>query len=253
MSTLVDISAHELLSVQDRVRDELRASPSFEVSAQRYVQQIHAAFSGEIALARMFMTIPFDDLPDDLRRSAWKVVEGQALAAQIKPMTPVLTLLGSHGDEAQWCDRRSSRGHAAIPLCSNSFVDSIPMVARMLQEMGVDLGLKLDTERYVKNLLGVGWVGLFYVEDARSARDDKGRRVIPSAEFVDTYNIRTVFGLGKVYANGAITAFIAFTTKVIPRAKVELLVPTVNLFKASTNELVQSRQYFSPRDGLGPA
>ena len=248
MPTLDHMTAHELLTVQDHLRDELRACQSFEAAAQRYVTAIRAAFGGEIALARMFMTIPFAELPEDLRRSAWNVVEGQALSAQVRPETPVLTLLGSHGREPRWCDRKESHGHAAIPLCSLSFIDSIPMVARMLQEMGVDLGLKLDTDRYVKNLLGVGWVGLFYVEDARTARDDHGRRVIPAADFVDTHGIRTVFGLGKAYGNGAIAAFVAFTTKTLSRAVIEQLVPTVNLFKASTNDLVRARRYFAPDD-----
>jgi hypothetical protein len=249
MPTLADITPHELLTVQDGLRAGLRDASSFEAGAQRYTEAVYRAFGGEIALSRMFLSLPFKDLPEGLRRSAWSVVEGQAAQAHVAPTTPVLTLVGTYGDEAEWRDRRASRGHAAIPLCSATFVDSIPMVAAMLQEMGVPLGLDRETGRFVKNMLGVGWVGLFYVEDARTARDGQGRRVIPSAGFVDRHHIRTVFGLGKAYGNGAIAAYVGFTKKLIPKEKVEALIPFVNLFKASTIELVQAGRYFEPTNG----
>ncbi len=245
MPTLVAMTAHELLTVQDELRASLRNVASFEAGAQSYVEAIYREFAGEIALSRMFLTLPFGELPEDLRRSAWSVVEGQAAQARVTAVTPVLTLVGTYGDEPAWRHRCDSRSHAAIPLCSTSFVDSIPMVAALLQEMGINLGLEHETGRFIKNVLGVGWVGLFYVEDARSARDSQGRRVIPAAAFVDGHHIRSVFGLGKAYGNGAIVTYVGFTKKLMTRERVEALVPIINLFKASTLDLVHAKRYFN--------
>ena len=120
----------------------LRSAATLESAARALTQTLHADFGDNVVLARLFLTQPFGRLPDDLRRSAWNVVEAQGLQGDIRETTPVLTLLGTSGRLAEWCDRRRSRTHAAIPLCSRVFVDSIPMLARMLQEMGIRNALR---------------------------------------------------------------------------------------------------------------
>jgi len=254
MPAFQDVSHHDLLAIQDGLREQLRGAVSLEEAARQGVQALCRAFSGDVVLARLFLTLPFGTLPVELHRAAWNVVETQSLQAQMTPETPVLTLLATCGTRPEWCDRRRSHGHAAIPLSSRSFVDSIPMVARMLQDMGVDLGLKLENESaLVQKILGAGWVGLFYVDDARSARDDQGRRVVPAVDFVEEHGVRTVFGLGKAYGNGSIAAFVVFTNKLLPRRQVEALVPYVNLFMASTFDLMRRGRIFAdPSAGAGP-
>jgi len=245
MPTFATVSHHDLLAIQDGLRAQLRGTSTLEEAARHGVQALCRAFSGDVVLARLFLTMPFGRLPADLHRAAWNVVEAQSLQAQMTPETPVLALLATCGTRREWCNRRSSQGHAAIPLSSRSFVDSIPMVARMLQDMGIDLGLKLENESVlVQKILGAGWVGLFYVDDARSARDDLGRRVVPAVDFVEEHGIRTVFGLGKAYGNGSIASFVVFTNKLLPRRQIESLVPYVNLFMASTFDLMRRGEIF---------
>jgi hypothetical protein len=53
--------------------------------------------------------------------------------------TPVLSLVGTQGQEADWNDNRKSKQHRGVPLISAEFVDGIPMIARLLRELGVPL------------------------------------------------------------------------------------------------------------------
>ncbi len=243
-TSFVDLDRHAILDIQDRLRPALRRSGTVEESAQALVSAVCSEFPTGVVLARVFLTVPFAHLPDDLRRAAWNCVEDQTLHGAVDAKTPVLTLLSTFGRESAWCDRTRSRGHAAIPLSSRSFVDSIPMLARMLHEMGTDLGLGDAGDPYVERLLGAGWIGMFYVDDARNARDEKGRRIIPANDFVEQYGVRTVFGLGKAYGNGSIASLVVFATAVIPRATVMSLAPIVNQFKAETIDLMQRGAIF---------
>ncbi len=244
MPSFTDLDRRTVLDIQDRMRPSLAQATTLEDAAQVLVAALCSEFPTGIVLARTFITLPFARLPEDLRRAAWACVEDQTLHSAVSPTTPVLTLLSTYGREADWCDRRRSRGHAAIPLSSRSFVDSIPMVARMLHEMGIDLGLDTGGDPYVQRLLGAGWIGLFHVDDARTARDDQGRRIIPSHDFVEAYGVRSVFGLGKAYGNGSIASVVVFATSVLPRATVEALVPIVNQFKAQTIDLMSRGAIF---------
>ena len=253
MLTFSNATHRDLLDVQDRLRPQLRSATTLESAARGAIQIICTEFSSSVVLARMFITLPFGKLPEDLRRAAWEVVEAQGLHASVRDQTPVLTLLSACGKNAEWCDRRRSRGHAAIPLCTASFLDSIPMIARMMQEMGVDLGLRSESGPYAQKVLNAGWVGLFYVEDARSARDERGRRIIPASDFVDTHSVRTVFGLGKAYGNGSIASFVVFSNAIVSRDRVEALAPLVNGFKAATLDLVSTGAIFDDAATAGTA
>ena len=148
----------------------------------------------------------------------------------------------------------SIRQQFSTPLNIHLSRYGIGFLRRAPEVLGVDLGLKLENESaLVQKILGAGWVGLFYVDDARSARDDQGRRVVPAVDFVEEHGVRTVFGLGKAYGNGSIAAFVVFTNKLLPRRQVEALVPYVNLFMASTFDLMRRGRIFAdPSAGAGP-
>src|SRR6185295_13366157 len=107
-------------------------APSLESASQASAHAIFDGFAESAVLVRLFVTLPASDLPAGIRAEAEKL-------AACAPTTPVLTLLGTYGLEVEWRDRRQSRGHAAIPLVSSAFVSAIPMMARVLEELGADL------------------------------------------------------------------------------------------------------------------
>jgi hypothetical protein len=155
-----------------------------------------------------------------------------------------LSLVGTHGRSPDWNDRRNSKGHVGIPLISSAFVDGIPMISRLLKELGVSLDW-VDTQdpEIVEKMDRTA--GLFFVENAASATDHQGRKIIPAEDFVAEYNVKTVFGVGGGYASGQILVIVAFCRDDVPREIGARFVALRDAFKAKTSGLVESAQVFS--------
>lgn len=222
----------------ERLRPSLEAASSLADACQILCNALAAI--EPTALARVYAILPYRDLPEDVRGFV-DHLNGSAPAS----MTRVLTLMGTTGRRAEWCDRRQSKGHRGIPLISASFVEAIPMLARLLKELGFDLAW-LDTtpDVFAQKLVG-GFNGIFYVEDARTARDGTGRLVIPALDFVATENIQTVFGMGGTNPDGTVLACIVFTSTKVPRAVVERLTSLLTMLKGETFRAVLERRFFA--------
>jgi hypothetical protein len=157
----------------------------------------------------------------------------------------VLSLLGTRGREASWNDRAASRGHLAIPLIDRSFVQGAPMIAKLLADLEIDLK-KLDDGAPIatRHMLG-GRNGTFYVPDAQSAKDDHGRNIIASREFVQAQQVRTVFGMGGAYLDGRLIVAIIFTSELLYRAVVDRYPSLISTFKAVTAQVQTDGLVFS--------
>jgi hypothetical protein len=235
-STWADIDA-----LRARIRDQSPAS--LEEAAQGFADAL-ATSSTTAVLARVFVVLPFAKLsPDDRAFAAKLVANDPALGEE----TPVLTLLGTAGREPAWCDRVRSSGHRAIPLLGAAFVEAIPMIARLLVDLDVSL-LKLDDGKALdtRRLLG-GKNGAFYVADARVSEDERGRRIIPGKEFVATYGVRTVFGMGGAYFDGTLAIAIVFTSESIDRLVVDRFPSLISNFKMATATLQTLGQIYRSR------
>ena len=247
MARISDYSWGDILSIQDGVREALRGSGCLESAAQRAANKIYDALSDSIALVRLFATITFRSLPPDIRESVQQMVRAQNPEPVIHEDTLVLTLLGSRGVETRWNSRRDSAAHAGIPLISRQFVEGIPMVARLLHELGVDLRwFDQDDMTLVERKLAAGLAGFFHVADAATAIDRDGRKIIPSQDFVGAYGIKTVFGLGTVYTSGMILSVVVFARDTLEKHQLEQYMPLINCIKAGTASLVKSGQLFEP-------
>ncbi len=133
----------------------------------------------------------------------------------------MLSLLGTRGQESGWNDWRKSKGHLGIPLISSAFVDAIPMISRLLRELGgpIDRVDSHDSE-IIKKTVGQS-TGLFFVDDAPSATDHQDRKVIAAQDFVSTYKIKSVFGTGEAYSTGQILVNVLFCRALVPRGVAE--------------------------------
>src|SRR5512144_2112177 len=98
-----------------------------------------------------------------------------------------------------WNDRRNSQGHVGIPLATSDFIEAIPMMSRLLKELGMGLDwIDSNDTSMVARALGSS-SGLFYVPDAALEIDAKGRKVIAGQDFVKTHGVKTVFGMGGAF------------------------------------------------------
>lgn len=215
------------------------------VSLDAAAQDFAALFAQEFAsvvLARVFAVLPFECLPARERDFARAFVrDDPRLAAR----TPVLTLLGSAGRDASWNQRTSSKGHLAIPLLDQRFVQGAPMIAKLLSDLDIDLK-NLDDGRPIatRQMLG-GRNGTFYIPDAQAARDEQGRAIIPARDFVAHHHVRTVFGMGGAYIDGGLIAAIIFTNELLERQTIERFPSLISNFKMATADLQARKSLFA--------
>lgn len=204
--------------------------------AQAFVGGFAARFPS-VALARLFIVLPLERLPPFDQSAARRLVDDQR---RLKPDTPVLSLLGSAGHDPAYLGRLESRRHLAIPLLDRAYVQSIPMVTRLLGDLDVDL-LALDEGRPIvtRRMLG-GQNAAFYVADARTARDESGRAIIPAQDFIEAHDIATVFGMGGAYVDGTLVAAVLFCQENLDRLRAERFQSFISTFKMATAELLQS-------------
>lgn len=237
-------TASTITELWGSVGPRAQQSKSLEEAAQALATALHTQFQDSVVLARVYFTVPFGNLLGANKEFVQKLAESAGAASDLKATTPVLSLIGSAGKEADWNDRRKSKGHIGIPLTSSAFVDAIPMISRLLKELGVPLDW-VDTQdpEVVKKMDRAA--GLFFVENAAEATDHQKRKIIPAQDFVSGHNVKSVFGVGGGYAGGQIVVIVLFCRDLVPRAAAERFVALRDAFKGNTSSLVETRKIFA--------
>jgi hypothetical protein len=229
----------------DGLESELSSMPTLADAAQQFCDRFYRTFQDFSVLVRIFGTFAYGELPPADRAFAGTFLTRTGTPPSLDDHTPVLTLLGSRGIEAAWGSRSTSLDHRAIPLLSDEFVDDIPMIARLLGEIGFPrLGSSPSSWQYVsRDTIDVN--GLFFVGDARTATDERGRHIIPSVNFVERYGVKTVFGFGGPYtATPSFLTAIVFARRTLPRAATARFAPFIGDFKAATRGQVDRGAIF---------
>jgi hypothetical protein len=228
----------------DTLRGTVGKTAALESAASIVARELYETFEDTTALARVYAVVAYRDLEAGVAAFVDELARTTGQSEHIHPEMPVLTLLATHGAKAEWCDRTKSKGHRGIPLVSAAFVQAIPMVARLLKELGVDLAwLDAATNLNARRLLG-GFNGLFFVDDAATARDNLGRLIIPAQDFVEEQGVKSVFGMGGFYPDNTLVVIIVFAREHLKRAQVERLTSLISLFKGETFGVVRARKFF---------
>jgi len=221
-----------------RARIAGRTSASVEEAAQSFAADL-AGSAPTVLLTRLFLVLPFEKLPAAEQEFARKLIGG---AAGLAKNTPTLTLFGTHGAEADWQSRKTSKGHRAIPLLGAAFVQGIPMIARLLSDF--EIGFTGEDKALDTRKLTGSRNGAFFVADAVSSLDQGGRKIIPAKEFVGKYGVRTVFGMGGAYLDGTLAVAIVFTRELIERVVVDRFPSLIGNFKLATGKLLADGRLF---------
>jgi len=242
---IAEATASTVSDLWTQLQPRVESSQYLEKAAQELASALHTQFDESVVIARVFVTVPFDALPEANRDFVRKLAESAGVAESLKAGTPVLSLIGTHGQEEDWNDRRKSKGHVGIPLISSSFVGAIPMISRLLQELGVPLDWadSHDTEIIVQTLSGSQ--GLFFVEDAGQATDQEGRKIIAAQDFVSSYDVKSVFGTGGVYPNGQMIVVVVFCRDSFAKSEAEHFLALTQSFKGETTSLSGSAAVFA--------
>ncbi len=224
MTGLANSSFLDVQAFRKRAKATAASTGSLEELSQSVALDLYKSFRLDVVMSRMYAVLPYALLSNQHREFLHTKFVGQLADHKITDDTRVLTLLGSAGVEPEWCEPRKSSGHLAIPLLSSEFVSGIPMVSRLLRELGVPMEW-FDQPSTQPNSGGSGVEtrmletisGCFYVKEAATAKDEQGRFIIPARDFVTKHDVQTVFGAGGQY----LTQDIVLTLIVFCRQQLE--------------------------------
>ena len=234
-----------VVGLWETVKPAVEQAAHVEEAAQALARTLHAQFEDSIVLARVFITVKYASLPPANADFVRDLAAAADATAGLKDATPVLSLIGTYGAEPAWNDRRRSKGHVGIPLISSAFLDDVPMISRLIKDLGVPLDWVDSQEpEIIQKVIGQS-EGLFFVEDAEFAKDAQGRRVIVAQDFVADYGVKSVFGVGGAYPGDEILVIVAFCRDGFPEPVAEHFLPLVSLFKGQTAALVAQGLIFS--------
>ena len=131
MYKLSQLTLENATEIGSHLRRLGKESDSLEMVASQCVRYLREhlldAETGESAcsLVRFFKTHRYGSLPEELQL---KAREGLSKAEASMEEVKCLTLLGTVGEQTDWCDRTTSTGHQAIPLTSEKAVSRIPII-----------------------------------------------------------------------------------------------------------------------------
>jgi hypothetical protein len=206
MARLEEFDGDALAHAGEAIRRVAHEATTMEDAARRVVGFLYddlltADGGPALALARLYKTHPYARLPANLRDFARETLDHE-------PSDDVrcLTLLGTRGVRAEWDDRMQSSGHKAIPLPSVEFVHRLPMVAGLVQQLGLEIDdvVRPDPERIAE--LSRRTYGVFHVPDA------VGSPFVPAQDFVVENRIRSALGFGGILFSGDFFAVVLFST-----------------------------------------
>jgi hypothetical protein len=209
----------DMIALGSALRRLQSGASSMEDSASAIVRYLYQHFAdpqtGEknCVLVRFFKTHCFQELPPELQEFARSAVHNPA---DLKDETRCLTLLATAGSRSEWNSRDTSAGHQAIPLTTEEVVRQAPMVAQLIQQIGVDISqivgisptLMIDVQQQNYNV--------FHVPEAL------GSPYVPAQDFVRENGVRSVLGFGGQFPSGNLFAVILFSRVYIPRETAEM-------------------------------
>ena len=220
MYDLTQLKLSDVTEIGVKLRRSGKDADCLETVAQRCVRSLYETLTdpstGEpaCALARFFKTQAYGELPADLKAQAGKLVEQQDL---LLPDVKCLTLLATQGCQAEWCDRRASQGHQAIPLTSEKAVDQIPMISQLIESFGLDINSVLAPDPNLLVELERKTCNVFFIPAAL------GSEYIPAqADFVAPFGVKSVLGFGGMLPSGELFAIILFLKVEVPAATAHL-------------------------------
>jgi hypothetical protein len=220
----------------ERIEHSIENARTLETASRQLIDCLYSELSQSVVLARVFATLRLSELTPDLQEFARRLARTASL--ELSQDSFALTLLGTAGESPAWNARLRSVGHQAIPLVSAGFITAIPMMSALLDQMGFDLGWIRGEPGLMARSMGK-MAGTFFVEDAATTRDSRGRLVIAAQDFVRQYGVKTVFGFGGGYAiGGRFVVVICFLRQRIGKAAAIRFQSLVNIFKSKTGPFI---------------
>ena len=184
MTLISKLSFKDVVELQNKIKKIEDNHYTLAGAAQEYMSILFDELKESIILTRLFATIPYANLPKRNKEFVMDLASSGGISDKIKDDTLILSLLASRGVKPEWNDPCNSIGHVGIPLASSDFIDKIPMMSRLLNQLGagIDWIEEKDTKLVAQVFKSIS--GVFYVENAETEVDNKGRKIIVAENFV---------------------------------------------------------------------
>jgi hypothetical protein len=221
MGDLTRFTLRDMSVLEATLRKIGAEAESMEEVAARIVRHLYGGLvdgqSGRnaCALVRLFKTHHQGDLPPELRELAC-AAGGDAA---VTPATRCFVLLATAGDEPAWNSTALSVAHRVIPLTSPTTVETIPMMADLFRQFGIESALVSRPEVDILVEPGQRTFNVFFVPKAL------GSPQILKKEFVVSFRIESALGVGGMLPSGDLFALVLFSKTAIPRATADLFAP----------------------------
>jgi hypothetical protein len=215
---LTDFTVGAMLRSGIALRRAVRDCTTLEAAAGTIVRYFHdhcvdvRTGARSCPLVRFYKTHPYHALDPELQAFVTKQLGGVPPRAELR----CLTLLGTAGEEAAWNSRHQSKAHRAIPLASAETVRAAPMIARLIEDLGLDLDAVIAGRDATVRSTEARTYDVFHIEEAL------GSPAIPAQEEFDIpYAIRSVVGFGGVLRSGELFAVVLFSRAPISPASAQ--------------------------------
>jgi hypothetical protein len=209
----------QMIEVGSKLRKLGEGAKNMEEVANRVVQNLYEDFvSGpngqkECVLVRLFKMHPYGGLDGELRQFA----DGMLHGAEASPAMKCLVLLATAGDRPEWNSRATSATHKAIPLPSEKTIESLPMISRLVSQLGVNANELLKPDPAFILDLAQETFNVFHVPEA------EGSPYVPAqSDFVIPHRVKSILGFGGLLPPAELFAVIMFARVYIPRETAEL-------------------------------
>ena len=214
MFDLTAFSLADMVACSSAIRRAGTGCTSMEQAARAVVDYLRDAFLDKDTgrpspvLVRLFKTHRADRLDPSLRSELDPEVVDRGVRC--------LTLLATNGDEEPWRDRTRSSRHKVIPLATEDAIGAAPMVAALIEQLGVAPAAVIDPAPHIVEHLDQRSFDVFHIEEA------SGSPQVPDQDFVVDHGVRSVLGFGGMLPSGDVFAVVLFSRTHIPRQTAEL-------------------------------
>ena len=222
MPNIADFTLKDMVEFSAALRRLGSGATSMEEVADKIVHYLYENLvdkkTGDkcCVLVRLFKTHPYGELDEDLQEFAQNVLK----TSPVSPAMKCLVLLASTGTLPEWHSRKQSRGHKAIPLPSEHFVEAFPMVRQLIQQMGLAVNTVLQPDPAVVVDMAQKTFNVFLIPEA------VGSVYVPvQKDFVIPFGVRSVIGFGGILPSGNLFVIIMFS-------KVPVSRQTADMFKS---------------------
>ena len=243
--SIANLHVGETAEILEQVRPGIEQSTSLQGALQVLTSALMDDYADSVVLVRAFVTVAYEKLPAAKQAFAQRILPDSKDADVLKNDTPVLSLLATSGREPNWNTVEKSKGNICIPLMSDQFVAEIQMVSRLLTDLGLGVNLGVDAGATYSDDPG-SKVRTFYVSDALTEVDGRGRKVIVNQQFAEKYAVKTVFGGGGPYPNhpSNVLAVIFFTNEQVSRDVACAFEPLIASVQACTEIFLKEDHLF---------